>query len=240
MAGSTTDEQALIYQERAEEYDSLISAEDVDGNLSAELSRRVPIDGARIADIGAGTGRLARLLAARAEHLHLVERAAPMLEVARGRLAALDLTDRTTLHLADARELPLGDDTIDVAMAGWVFGHFRHWMPAGWRMEVDAALGEMRRVVAPGGHLVIIETLGTGHEVPRQSSSLDEYFAHLEEEHGFERTWIRTDYDFPDVDTAVGILGAFFGEDLVARIRDEGWSRVPECTAIFTLSPAAG
>lgn len=237
MSDTTSDEQARIYEERALEYDALISAEDVDGNLEEAISRRVPLEGARVADVGAGTGRLARLFGARCERVHLIERAAPMLEVARERLATLGLSEKTTLHHADARELPLGDESVDVAMAGWVFGHFRHWMPDGWGAEVDAALAEMRRVVVPGGALIVIETLGTGHEVPRQRSSLEEYFTHLEHEHGFERSWLRTDYEFPDVATAERVMGGFFGEELVARIRVEAWRRVPECTALFTLRP---
>lgn len=235
MSDTTSDEQARIYEERALEYDTLISAEDVDGHLEEALSQWAPIDGARIADVGAGTGRLARLFAARCRHMHLIDRAAPMLEVARDRLAAIGLADKITVHHADARELPLDDESVDIAMAGWVFGHFRHWMPDGWRAEVDAALAEMRRVVVAGGPIVVIETLGTGHEVPRQRSILEEYFAHLEGEHGFERSWIRTDYEFADVSTAASVMGGFFGEELVARIRSEAWCRVPECTALFTL-----
>ncbi len=232
MRPSISDEQAHIYLEKAQEYDLLVSAEDADGNLRQRLTRLLP-PGATLADIGAGTGRITRLLVGHISRFILVERAAPMLEIARERLASLDVEFET--HLADARELTLPADSVDAAVAGWVFGHFRHWMPEGWRSEVDAAVDEMERVVRNGGPLVIVETLGTGHEEPRHHLELEEYFEHLERR-GFARSWVRTDYAFSSVDEAAQVLGGFFGDDMAARIREQGWSRVPECTGIWVRS----
>jgi len=222
------DAQARIYLDDAVAYDALISAEDADGQLVHAL-RDVSFAGAKVADIGAGTARLTRLLCAESAHVDLIDRAGPMLEVGRARLG-----DRSnfTIHQADARSLPLADAAYDVAMAGWVFGHFRHWMPEGWQDEVRTALGEMRRILSPGGALIVIETLGTGHTTPRRHQALDEYFALLETE-GLERSWIRTDYVFQDVETAASITGRFFGEAFAERVRSEHWARVPECTGIW-------
>lgn len=232
MSRNPSDEQAKVYVERAEEYDVLIRAEDADGALPVALAERIELEGAVIADVGAGTGRIARLLGGRVRHVHLVERAAPMLAVAKARLAVEGIAN-VTLHEADARELPLDTDSVDAAVAGWVFGHFRRWMPEGWEDEVDRAIAEMQRVVRASGPVLIIETLGTGHETPRTHEALDEYFARLEEHHGFRRTWIRTDYQFDDAETAAEVLGGFFGDAMADRTREEGWARVPECTAIF-------
>ena len=60
---SASEAQAAVYETRAAEYEALISAEDADRALPEVLDRLVRIDGARIADVGAGTGRFARLLA---------------------------------------------------------------------------------------------------------------------------------------------------------------------------------
>ena len=231
MSERASDAQARVYLEKADAYDALIAAEDADGNLARHVRALVP-EGAEVLDVGAGTGRLSRIVGSRASRLELVDRAAPMLEVARRHLSAASVP--FTIHEADARALPLPDASADVVMAGWVFGHFRHWMPDGWRDEVDGALAEMRRVLRPAGTLVVIETLGTGHETPRVHAAMDEYFEHLERAHGLSRTWLRTDYAFDDSETAARVCGEFFGEALVARIRAEGWARVPECTAIFT------
>lgn len=228
-----SDEQARMYRERAEEYDALISAEDADGELVRALERVASFDGAVVADVGAGTGRIARLIGGRAREVCLIDRAPAMLEVARRRLTEQGGVS-FTIHRAEASALPLESASCDVAIAGWVFGHFRLWMPEGWRAEVDAALAEMRRIVRPGGAIIVIETLGTGHETPRAHGELDAYFEHLEREHGLSRSWIRTDYAFPDVDTAAEICRGFFGDALADRIRQERWSRVPECTAIFS------
>lgn len=229
---NTSQSQERMYEERAAEYDALIGAEDADGTLRHKLLELVELKDKRVADIGAGTGRLARWVAPLASHVHLVDRAEPMLDVARVHLEREGHGAKVDIHAADARKLPLKDDCADIALAGWVFGHFRHWMPEGWQAEVDTAIAEMQRVVVGGAPLVIIETLGTGHETPRQHTGLDEYFAHLESI-GFSREWVRTDYAFADVDAACETMGAFFGEALVEKIRANQWSRVPECTAIF-------
>ncbi len=230
---SESDAQARIYETGAEGYDALIAAEDADGEMRRLLLSRVACDGARVIDVGAGTGRLARWIAPHAREVWLVDRAAPMLEVARRRLAEDGLADRVTVQVGDARALPAPSGAFDVAVAGWVFGHFRHWMPDGWRDEVDRAVAEMRRVLAPGGRLAILETLGTGHETPRRHEGLDAYFAHLEEAHGLTREWRRTDYAFESPEDAARVLRPFFGDALAERIEERRWSRVPECTALF-------
>ena len=224
MISDHADEQARIYQTQAELYDELIGAEDADGALQLELAHHAKLEGADVVDVGAGTGRISRLLADK------VDRAAPMLAVAQRHLEKVGVP--FSVHEADAQQLPLPDASFDLAVAGWVFGHFRHWMPDGWRGEVARAVAEMRRVVRPGGTLVVIETLGTGHEQPRKHAGLDEYFAELATL-GFSQRWIRTDYQFSSVAEAVRICGAFFGAELIATIEQQRWARVPECTAVF-------
>ncbi len=226
------DPQARIYQSQPRAYERLIAAEDCDAHLRRALGEILRPEGATWIDVGAGTGRLARWLGAASSHVHLVDRAAAMLELARDRLHVLG-HDRFTIHVADARELPLADRSVDAAAAGWVFGHFRHWMPDLWRDDVDRAIREMRRVVRPGGPIVVIETLGTNHEAPRAHAALDEYFGHLELAHGFTRSWVRTDYLFGDADEAASACEPFFGAEMAAAIRQRGTGRVPECTAIF-------
>ena len=226
-------EQAAIYRDHAVEYDALVSAEDCDGNLVPAIASVARIDGAFVVDVGTGTGRVARLLLHRARRIVGVEPQEAMLAVARSRLG-----DAVELHLASADALPLDDAVADVAIAGWVFGHFRHWMPARWKDDVARALGEMSRVVGPGGTLVVIETLGTGRtesDGPAPpNAALAEYYAWLETEHGFKRAAIRTDYSFSDVETAARVCGFFFGDAMARTIRERGSSRVVEYTGVWS------
>lgn len=228
-------DQQRIYEHHAAEYDALVSAEDCDGNLLPALESIAPLAGASALDVGAGTGRVTRILARKAARVVGVDRAPAMLEVARRHLEATRPEAAWELHCADARHLPVPDGWADVAVAGWVFGHLRYWMPDAWREEIAAALGEMKRALKPGGALIIIETLGTGREDPQPPSpALAEYFDWLEKDHGMTRIAIRTDYLFPDVASAAEIAGFFFGAEFGDRVKREGWQRIPECTGLWS------
>ena len=226
-------DQREVYRRGAVAYDRLVSAEDIDGNLLAALRSRLPLGGATLLEVGAGTGRVTRQLARAGARVVGVDRAAAMLAVARAHVARERLD--VSLVLADGAALPLAGGWADGAIAGWVFGHLREWMPDGWRPAIAACLDELRRACRPGAPCVIVETLGTGEERPRPpTEALAEYYRWLEEEQGFARAAIRTDYAFASVDEAAEVTGSFFGEAFAARVRAEGWSRVPECTGIWS------
>src|SRR5262249_23430218 len=65
------------------------------------------------------------------------------------------------------------------------------------------------------------------------SDELAEYVAWLEGERGLARVAIRTDYLFPNMETAARTTGFFFGDAFADRVRCEGWRRVPECTGLW-------
>jgi len=229
-------DQRQIYEHHAAEYDALVGAEDCDGNLLPAIEAIAPLPGAAVLDVGAGTGRLTRLVARKAARVIAVDRAPAMLEIARRHLEAQKPPAAWEIHCADARALPVPDGWADVAVAGWVFGHLRHWLPDGWRAEISQALDEMKRALRPGGAVILIETLGTGREDPLPPSpALAEYFVWLEAEQGMKRSTIRTDYSFPDVATAAATTGFFFGEAFGERVKSEGWKRVPECTGLWSI-----
>jgi hypothetical protein len=93
----------------------------------------------------------------------------------------------------------------------------------------------MEAALAPGGVLVIIETLGTGETRPAPPTpGLAEYHEWMERERGLRRAVLRTDYAFADVETAASVTGAFFGGEFAARVLREGWARVPECTGLWS------
>jgi len=104
----------------------------------------------RFMDLATGTSDLAIQVARRRPAIEVdgVDPSAGMLEIGRGKVAALGLSDRVRLHLGDAQALEFDDDTFDGVIMGF-----------GIRNVPDRALAlaEMRRVTRPGGRVVILE-----------------------------------------------------------------------------------
>jgi SAM-dependent methyltransferase len=223
-----------IYAGDAERYDALVRAEDADGHLGAALDALCPLAGARVLDVGTGTGRVACIALGRGASVVGVEPAAAMLAVARRNLAAFP-AERWSLHPGTAQDLEAVGGGFDLVVAGWALGHTRAWSPATWREEIGAGVRAMTAAARPGGTVALVETLGTGSESPRPPSpELAEYYAWLEGDLGFERTSLRTDYVFESPEAAAAGLGFFFGDAFAARILAERWARVPECTGIWS------
>ena len=222
-----------IYERHAGEYDAMVAAEDCDGHLLPALQSIVPLAGAAVLEVGAGTGRVTRLLLDAGARVVASEPALAMLAVTQRHTAHLPAA-RCALLGADALALPVRAGWADVAVAVWALGHLRSWHAETWRVTIGRALSEMDRALRPGGTLIVIETLGTGEERPRAPSpGLAEYYAWLEGEQGMARLAIRTDYRFPDPETAARATGFFFGGEFAARVQREGWSRIPECTGLW-------
>ncbi len=80
-----------------------------------------------------------------------------------------------------------------------------------------------------------METLTTGSLTPAPpTEGLAEYYAWLEGEWGFTRQSIRTDYQFTSVPEAVERTEFFFGDEMVEKIRANGWARLPEWTGVWS------
>lgn len=220
-----------VYRSKADQYQQLVGAEDVDGNLDRVLGEVLKLDGLGVIELGAGTGRVTRLLRRAGAVVTATEPAAAMLAVAQ-QMAAADTATR--LCQAEAKAVPFRSNSFDAAVAGWVFAHQREWSPDSWRTVVAGFIEEAARVVVDGGPIVLIETLGTGHAEPTPPGDLVEYYEWLEADLGFERRWIRTDYSFASVDEAAEVTGGFFGDAFAELVRSNGWARVPECTGIWT------
>jgi SAM-dependent methyltransferase len=101
---------------------------------------------ATVVDLGAGTGKLTRLLAGRYDRVVAVEPLAPMREVLAAQLPRVEVREGT------AERLPLADGEVDAIFVAEAF----HWFDAA------AALAEAVRVLAPTGGLVLLWNLPTG------------------------------------------------------------------------------
>lgn len=224
-----------IYAHDAARYDRLVSAEDAAGALPATLARVACLTpGDRVVELGAGTGRVTRLIAPYVAHVDAFDEAEAMLVVARERAAAAGHLN-CTFTRAEHRALPVADGSADVALAGWAIAHAVAWHPDTWRDHVRAALAEMRRVVRPGGHVVVVETLGTGAEEPAPPPHLLPLYELLERG-GFSRETIRTDYRFASPAEALELVGFFFGERLATPLAASLATTLPECTGVWHLS----
>jgi ubiquinone/menaquinone biosynthesis C-methylase UbiE len=106
---------------------------------SYQLLRLPP--GATVVDVGCGTGRAVAELADHAAHAIGVDLDPAMLAAARSRFPGIDV------RAADAAELPLSDGQAQGYRADKVY----HMLP-----DPHAALSEARRVLVPGGRIVLL------------------------------------------------------------------------------------
>jgi ubiquinone/menaquinone biosynthesis C-methylase UbiE len=223
-----------IYNEEADQYELLISREDYQGNILQALERIRPFEGLDVIDLGAGTGRLACMLAPMVRTIRAFDISHHMLGVAAAKLVGSGRRN-WRVAVADHRHLPVADGAADVAISGWsvcytVVGHEETW-----RDELGRALVEMKRALRPGGTIVLLETLGTGYETPHPPDTLAAYLAFLEQEAGFSSTWIRTDYQFESPAEAETLLRFFFGDPMADRMIGQDPPILPECTGVWWL-----
>ena len=227
-----------IYDQEASAYHRMIAAEDVDGNLLPAIERIVAPSGKRVLDLGTGTGRIPLLLREHAAQLVGLDLHMGMLCENAGQRRSVSGGWR--LVQGDMRALPFAKGWADVVIAGWAIGHLRSWFEEDWQARIGQVLDEMHRVVKAGGALITLETLSTGSLSPMPpTAELGEYYAWLEDEWGFKRQEIRTDYRFPSVEAAVEDTEFFFGSELALSIRENGWVRLPEWTGVWGKSLGA-
>ncbi len=222
-----------IYANKADQYDAMVSREDYQGNLLPALEKIRPLAGLDVVEMGAGTGRLTRLLVPHVRSIRAYDASAHMLDAARPTLEATGF-ENWTIAVGENHALPADDSSANLAIAGWSFGHCCGWYPDSWREEIGKALSEMQRVLKPGGTAIILETMGTGSTEPvPPTDALAAYYHWLENEHGFSATTLRTDYQFESVEEAVELTRFFFGDGLADRVQRENLTILPECTGIW-------
>jgi len=223
-----------IYRHEAERYDALIGKQP---DLLAVIRSICDPAGKDIIDLGAGTGRLTVPLAGAAKSIVATDASAAMLEVAEARLKRLPRRNWSTI-VADNRAIPLDDGSADLLVSGWSICYTASSDEADWERNLAVTMGEIGRVLRPGGTAIIFETLGTGVETPSPPAFLTGYYAALERDYGCRHRWIRTDYTFDDAAQAAELAGFFFGDAIAALIVSRGWRTLPECAGVwwFTVS----
>lgn len=129
--------------------------------------------GGRLVDVGCGPGGVLRVAARRGVRATGVDPSAAMRRLARwstppGLRGAIELRDGT------AESLPLDDGTADAVVA---LHSAHHWT------DPSAGFGEARRVLVPGGRLVVVERLeveGRRAHHAVAGATLDEWATRIE------------------------------------------------------------
>lgn len=104
----------------------------------------------RILDVATGTADLAleAQQTLQADKVIGVDISEEMLAFGRKKIAARGLSDRVVLCTGDAQKLPFSDNQFDAALVAFGVRNFE---------DLDAGLTDMRRVLRPGGSLVVLE-----------------------------------------------------------------------------------
>ena len=105
-----------------------------------------------VGDLGCGTGQVSEALAPFVRRVVAVDGSSEMLAAAEARLAALPNVE---LRAGELEALPVEDGTLDAAVLALVLHH---------AAEPAAVLAEARRVLRPGGRLVVVDMLAHARE----------------------------------------------------------------------------
>jgi SAM-dependent methyltransferase len=135
VAGEYADDSRL--RRRAAAFTGVGSTEDARVRIVAEVAAAQP---ERVLEVGCGWGELADWIARDAgAEVIATDLSSHMVELARERGIAA--------RIADVQDLPFTDGEFDVAVAAWMLYHVQ---------DIDRGLGELARVLQPGGHLVAL------------------------------------------------------------------------------------
>mgnify|MGYP006295359675 CR=1 FL=1 len=198
-------DQREIYNRNAKQYERLVSKEDPQGNIISALQKIHPFQGHKIVELGAGTGRLNRMLAPLVSDIWLFDSSHHMLEFA-SKVLKTGAKVNWRPVIADHRNIPLIDGIADIVISGWTVCYLVAWIETSWRKAVGQALEKIERVLGQQGIIILLETLGTGYEKPKIPKGFEDYYKYLEEA-GFNRRWIRTDLAFETLLRSQGIDG---------------------------------
>jgi ubiquinone/menaquinone biosynthesis C-methylase UbiE/DNA-binding transcriptional ArsR family regulator len=162
-----------FFDEIGPEWDSLRKVFNDDISRAKAMTRLVDPN-QRVADIGTGTGILARELARLGVNVVAIDQSEPMLEAARQKLAEDGLLEdgRVELRLGDAYNLPLLNDEVDGAFAHMVLQYLSR--------PRDAVL-EMCRVVRPGGSIILVDFVSHDLEWMQQELGVESLGFSVEE-----------------------------------------------------------
>lgn len=181
----------------------MTQAVDPEGLIPAAMQATAPIEGRVLLDVGAGVGDRTILYAGLASCVYALEPDPAAIPLLRGRVKSSGASNVTVLP-AGAERIPLEEDVVDVAYATWSY----FFGPGS-----EPGLGEVERVVRPGGDVVVAQNYGhddlsciwTAGEA--ECETWPSWFS----AHGFEYEVVDTLWRFHNVEDAQAVLGYLWG-----------------------------
>jgi SAM-dependent methyltransferase len=198
MMGPMETLKSIPFDRAADHYDETRGFPPGVGELVADSAASALHPGARVLDVGIGTGRIAKLLLVRGFAVTGVDLSPRMMR--RLLETALPGAPRPLLVEADAAALPLAAGAFEAVLSVHVFHLIAHW---------QSALAEARRVLRPDGLFL------TGYEWKPPDSPgarLFEKWRDIVRARGFEADAGPGARDFDDVKAALLAMGTVMDE----------------------------
>jgi len=221
-----------IYKKYATQYDNLVKAEDYQKNVDRYLIENIEWKDKVVYEAGIGTGRLTKIYIQHIKKLYGFDREAHMLEQCKNNLN--EYLEKVFLNIGNNECLPVIEKKAEIFIEGWSFGHTIVENNNDIQSTTERIVNNIRRNTTVDSVKIIIETLGTNVNEPKYiNNDLKQFYRLIEEEYGFKKTIVKTDYKFDDYREAAQIMGFFFGEEMERGIIQRKSEIVPEYTGIW-------
>ncbi|WMT39592.1 class I SAM-dependent methyltransferase [Paenibacillus sp. D2_2] len=146
-----------IYRNQTDTYEFMISRQP---DLAENIKEIRPFQNLDILDLGAGSGRLSSVIAEEAKSLICTDISSAMLELLEHKLMQQGINRNWTTIVADHRELPIADRSIDLAVSGWSICYLTGSENNHWEDNLQQIISELYRVLRKGERLSFLRQWG--------------------------------------------------------------------------------
>lgn len=219
-----------IYLKKVKLYDDFSRYEDSNNLILKFLLKNINLKNKVVLDIGAGTGKYARLLHGKAGLYYAMEPSAPMRRFMRKRF-------RNTINIkifnGKAEKIPLKPDSVDVVISIWAFT----------TKEVDKKKGikEIKRVLKPKGGIILVENCPTGELMDIWEKTNQHYIKtytrnlikRVKKLHPFKLYTLKSCFKFPTLKLTADCFGTIFGDRTRRFILKNKKTKIKHNIALF-------
>lgn len=201
------------YHDKNDYYEKFSQAEDGEGKVRDYLIKKANCG--VILDAGCGTGKFLKVLENNSNKYIGVDLSIDQLVKAKSK----SCKENSIFINANLQDIMLGDNTVDLVISSWVLGTVTDLE------ERNKCLSELKRVLKPGGEIILIENeVGSEFEYLRgrdkdiRTSAYNQWIKN----NGFvvEKV-IETYFDFKNMDTAKKCFLEIYGEEVMKKITSE-------------------